>query len=589
VRIAPKTVTTSPSTTDTSGISKPSGGGSFLDILFQGTQEASSKEPSAAQSTQAGSAPATTTPKQSDAQAPNTSGNQQSAQSAAGTSQVRTVQNLPSVLALANLTAADGDPASSTAAAQTATSSTQAPPSGKPAATAKGIQAKHAAATTAGADANALQQAAAILQTANVPAPTPLPTLPQQVLPSTLAPIASQLASTGATGEGNSQATSQSGTAPSNASGAAASGPLALADAANAPTQQDTSGPTSVSNPQFLHDLAAIAANALKTDAAAVTPAGTSTQASPTKSTQGSDQAGPTQTVPSTFFAAAIAPNDNIATQTVSKAIPFRVGATNLGANANSTGVTAVGSNSAPGTNTVSATPAKNTAQDSSNQSSRDGQPGNDAALRSQTDTMQTANAAVHPDASALPFTLSAATAHAAAQTASSSPTTGATPSHVSDGRNLPSEPANSPLPAAGSAINTARVIQNMNETEMRVGMRSTEFGDISIRTMVTQQQMQTQISVDHSELVSALTAHIPSVQAKLGADYGLHASIEVSQGGASFSNNQGQSSQKDYKPFTPSTQIDGTAPLAETDRMFTRPVTAVAPLMEGSRLDIRA
>jgi len=556
-----------------------------------GSEEASSKEPSAPQSKQAGSAPTTTTPKQSDAQAPNTSGNQQAGQSGAGTSQVKTVQNMPSLLALANLTAADGDPASSTAAAETATSSTQAPPSGKPASTAKGTQAKQAAAITAGTDANALQQAAAILQqTASVPTPTPLPTLPLQVLPSTLAPIASQLASTGATGEGNSQATSQSGTAPSNASGAAASGPLALAAAANAPTQQDASGPTSVSNPQSLHDLAAIAANALKTDAAGVTPdAGTSTQASVTKSTQSSDQAGPTQTVPSTFFAAAIAPNDNVATQTVSKAIPFQVGATNLGVNANSTSVTPAASNSAPSTNGVSATPAKNTAQDSSNQSPRGGQPGNDAALRSQTDTAQTANAAVHPDASAQPFTLSAATAHTATQTASSSPTTGATPSHVSDGRNLPSEPANSPLPAAGSAINTARVIQNMNETEMRVGMRSTEFGDISIRTMVTQQQMQTQISVDHSELVSALTAHIPSVQAKLGADYGLHASIEVSQGGASFSNNQGQSSQKDHKPFTPSTQIDGTAPLAETDRMFTRPVTAVAPLMEGSRLDIRA
>ena len=118
--------------------------------------------------------------------------------------------------------------------------------------------------------------------------------------------------------------------------------------------------------------------------------------------------------------------------------------------------------------------------------------------------------------------------------------------------------------------------------------MRSAEFGDISIRTMVTQQQMQTQISVDHSELVSALTAHIPAVQAKLGSDYGLHASIEVSQGGASFSGNQGQSSsQKDYKPFSASAQIDVGAAQLEAERTVARPTAAA--VVDDSRLDIRA
>ena len=35
----------------------------------------------------------------------------------------------------------------------------------------------------------------------------------------------------------------------------------------------------------------------------------------------------------------------------------------------------------------------------------------------------------------------------------------------------------------------------------MRVGMHSTEFGDISIRTTLSQQQMLAQISLDHSDL----------------------------------------------------------------------------------------
>ncbi len=39
--------------------------------------------------------------------------------------------------------------------------------------------------------------------------------------------------------------------------------------------------------------------------------------------------------------------------------------------------------------------------------------------------------------------------------------------------------------PQVSPVINTARLIQSMNQTEMRVGMRSSEFGNISINTLV--------------------------------------------------------------------------------------------------------
>jgi hypothetical protein len=101
---------------------------------------------------------------------------------------------------------------------------------------------------------------------------------------------------------------------------------------------------------------------------------------------------------------------------------------------------------------------------------------------------------------------------------------------------------------AGMSGISVARLIQTMGATEMRVGMHSSEFGDISIRTSVAQQQMQTQISVDHSELGNALSAHIPNMQAKLGSEYGLHATIEVNQSGASFSSDGDRSQQHQQK-----------------------------------------
>jgi len=74
---------------------------------------------------------------------------------------------------------------------------------------------------------------------------------------------------------------------------------------------------------------------------------------------------------------------------------------------------------------------------------------------------------------------------------------------------------------AAAAGINSARLIQTMSESEMRVGMHSAEFGDISIRTSVSQQQLTAQISVDHSELGSAISAHLPSLQSKLGSEFG--------------------------------------------------------------------
>ena len=119
----------------------------------------------------------------------------------------------------------------------------------------------------------------------------------------------------------------------------------------------------------------------------------------------------------------------------------------------------------------------------------------------------------------------------------------------------------------------------------MRVGLRSSEFGDISIRTMVTQQQVQAQINVDHSELGNAISAHIPSLQTKLGNDYGLHSSIEVNQLGGFQSGGQGQHSQQNQNLGSNRALTGSAAETAETDsQAFAMPAVAV----DESRIDIR-
>jgi hypothetical protein len=138
----------------------------------------------------------------------------------------------------------------------------------------------------------------------------------------------------------------------------------------------------------------------------------------------------------------------------------------------------------------------------------------------------------------------------------------------------------------AAGGINTARLMQSMSESEMRVGMHSAEFGDISIRTSVSQQQLMAQISVDHGELGNAIAAHLPLLASKLGGDFGLHASIEVNQLGGSVSGGNGQSSQQNQKMTPQSVPADSSALSAEDDRMT---IPAQSFEADGSRLDIRA
>lgn len=159
-------------------------------------------------------------------------------------------------------------------------------------------------------------------------------------------------------------------------------------------------------------------------------------------------------------------------------------------------------------------------------------------------------------------------------------------PFSAQESKNLSSDHSDGGTTAGTSGINTARLVQSISETAMRLGMHSAEFGDIAIRTSVSQQQLQAQISVDHSELGNAISAHIPLLQTKLGNDLGLNTSIEVNQAGEFFPGGQGQSSQQNQTPIGHSASAESVAPVAETD---TLPIPAMPPSASDDRLDIRA
>jgi len=137
------------------------------------------------------------------------------------------------------------------------------------------------------------------------------------------------------------------------------------------------------------------------------------------------------------------------------------------------------------------------------------------------------------------------------------------------------------------SGINTAKLLQTMSESEMHVGMHSAEFGNISIRTSVSQQQMVAQISVDHSDLSQAISAHVSSAQTKLGDEHGIHALIEVNNQGASSSGDSGHSSQREQRAFVSSARTDSAVGAAEIDNGMN--LGALVSVGNDQRLDIRA
>ena len=83
-------------------------------------------------------------------------------------------------------------------------------------------------------------------------------------------------------------------------------------------------------------------------------------------------------------------------------------------------------------------------------------------------------------------------------------------------------------MPQALPAINTAKLIQSMGQSEMRVGMRSNDFGNISISTSATRDLISAQISLDHGELARTLAAHLPEMQARLGGNQAMDVRIDM-------------------------------------------------------------
>lgn len=156
---------------------------------------------------------------------------------------------------------------------------------------------------------------------------------------------------------------------------------------------------------------------------------------------------------------------------------------------------------------------------------------------------------------------------------------------------------ASTALPQTAPGINTAKLVQSMGQTEMRVGMRSNEFGNISISTAAGKDQVSAQISLEHGELAKTIAAHLPEIQARLGSNQPLDVRIDMNgaatrQGAGSFggtsngpmSNGSGDSSRNGRQQAGSMAASHQGSDVVE-GRLL--PAAAVLP-MDYARLDIR-
>lgn len=95
--------------------------------------------------------------------------------------------------------------------------------------------------------------------------------------------------------------------------------------------------------------------------------------------------------------------------------------------------------------------------------------------------------------------------------------------------------------------VQSARLLERMGQTEMRVGVNTASFGTVELHATVNQDQVGASIATSHLELHAAMMAEMPSLQRAMEQHHLRLDTFDLdaragSQGGGSATGNQSQS-----------------------------------------------
>ncbi len=140
------------------------------------------------------------------------------------------------------------------------------------------------------------------------------------------------------------------------------------------------------------------------------------------------------------------------------------------------------------------------------------------------------------------------------------------------------------------STISSARLTQKVSQSEMRVDLRSEDFGQISVHSTLGKGSVSTQITLENTQLGSTLATHVRELEQRLDRDHGLRASVSIDtrSGGRSPSDDPGGSDHKGQRQpgsHKPLPSPAATKPAGHAHRISTWHPAAIP---DSQRIDVR-
>jgi len=152
-----------------------------------------------------------------------------------------------------------------------------------------------------------------------------------------------------------------------------------------------------------------------------------------------------------------------------------------------------------------------------------------------------------------------------------------------------PSQPE-TPAAYPTSLINSAKLVERIGETELHLGMRTGEFGNVDIRTSMVRNQFSAEISVERGELGRVMAADLPGLQNRLSEQRVTVANLTVQDHSGNQSTASEQQKPREGQPEGQTSYTANSAAMRDRDQDVDRTPALVALggiATPASRLDI--
>lgn len=178
------------------------------------------------------------------------------------------------------------------------------------------------------------------------------------------------------------------------------------------------------------------------------------------------------------------------------------------------------------------------------------------------------------PQSSPVPATVTSSAAASAATTGTTLLSTPPAPRSVLSGQTTPSGPSNAgtaspqPLPnAIPGPVQMAQMVSRAGESEMRIGMNTSAFGSVEVRTTVHASDIGLTIGSEKGDLRSLLTNDMAAIANTLQQQNLRLSNLSFMQGFSSSSNGSNNGSNPQQQSFVPRPEYGGPGPGSDASR----------------------